>query len=42
MEGVFRFSKYFIEKRGVDVGLFEGKLSRLMDAAESLCVEFCD
>jgi hypothetical protein len=33
MDGVLRFSKYFIEKRGVSVDLFEGKLSHLLGAA---------
>jgi hypothetical protein len=41
MDGVLRFAKYFIEKRGVSVDLFEGKLSHLLGAAESLCVKFC-
>ena len=39
MAGVLQFCKYFIEKRGVSVGLFEGKLSRLLFAAETLCVD---
>ena len=41
MDGVLRFAKYFIEKRGVSVDLFEGKLSHLLGSAESLCVKFC-
>ena len=41
MDGVLRFSKYFIEKRGVSVDLFEGKLTHLLRAAEALCVIFC-
>ena len=41
MEGVLRFSKYFIEKCGVSVDLFKGKLSHLLHAAEALCIKFC-
>ena len=41
MEGVLRFSKYFIEKRGVSAELFEGKLSHLLHAAEALCIKIC-
>jgi hypothetical protein len=41
MDGVLRFSKYFIEKRGVSADLFKGKLSHLLGAAEALCVSFC-
>ena len=40
--GVLWFSKYFIEKRSMSVDLFEGKLLRLLYAAEALCVKFCD
>ena len=40
-EGVLRFSKYFIEKRGVSAELFEGKLSHLLPAAEALCIKIC-
>ena len=38
---VLRFSKYFIEKRGVSAELFEGKLSHLLHTAEALCVKIC-
>lgn len=41
IESALRFSKYFIEKRGVSVNFFEGKLSHLLGAAEGLCVKFC-
>lgn len=40
MDGVLQFAKYFIEKGGVSVDLFEGKLSHLLGAAESLCIKF--
>ena len=35
MLGVYRFVKYFTVKRGVDESLFEGKLSKLLDIAET-------
>jgi len=34
MSALFRFVRYFILQRGVDERLFEGKLSKLLDAAE--------
>jgi hypothetical protein len=36
MDGVINFTRYFVEKRGVSVSLFEGKLEQLLLAAESL------
>lgn len=36
MDGVFNFMRYFVEKRGVHVDLFEGKLAHLLLAAEDL------
>jgi hypothetical protein len=36
MDGVLNFTRYFVEKRGVSVSLFEGKLGQLLLAAESL------
>ena len=36
MDGVLRFARYLIEKRGVSVDLFEGNFSHLLGAAESL------
>jgi hypothetical protein len=33
MLGIYRFVKYFTLQRGVDESLFEGKLSKLLDAA---------
>jgi hypothetical protein len=35
MEGVLRFTKYFVEKRGVSANLFEGKLTHLLCASEA-------
>jgi hypothetical protein len=34
--GILRFVKYFVEVRGVDERLFEGKLSALLEAMEKL------
>jgi hypothetical protein len=36
MDGVLKFTRYFVEKRGVNVSLFEGKLEHLLLAAKSL------
>ncbi len=36
VEGILRFAKYFVEARGVDERLFEGKLSPLVEAMEKL------
>jgi hypothetical protein len=36
MDGVLNFMRYFVEKRGVHVSLFEGKLAHLLLAAEDL------
>ena len=36
MDGVMRFVKYFINERGVSEALFEGKLNRLLDAADKM------
>ncbi|KAF8170592.1 hypothetical protein BJ912DRAFT_1025317 [Pholiota molesta] len=36
LEGLYNFAKYFIVKRGVSKGLFEGKLSHLMAAMRNL------
>jgi hypothetical protein len=35
-DAVVRFVEYFVEKRGVDAALFEGKLSRLTGYVETL------
>jgi len=36
MDGVLKFTRYFVEKQGVNASLFEGKLGCLLLAAESL------
>ena len=36
MNGILKFTRYFVEKRGVNASLFEGKLEHLLLAAESL------
>jgi len=36
MDGVLKFTRYFVERRGVSESLFEGKLGQLLLAAESL------
>ncbi|KAF8176089.1 hypothetical protein BJ912DRAFT_1033585 [Pholiota molesta] len=36
LDGLLNFVKYFVIKRGVSEGLFEGKLSRLTDALEKM------
>lgn len=38
VEGLVIYARYFIEERGVDKALFDGKLSHLMVALEELCV----
>ena len=38
VEGLAIYMKYFVEERGVDGSLFEGKLSRLMTALEEMYV----
>lgn len=38
VEGLAIYARYFVEERGVDERLFEGKLSQLMIALEELCV----
>jgi hypothetical protein len=35
MLGIYRFVKYFTVQQGVDESLFEGKLSKLLDEAET-------
>lgn len=36
MEGIMHFVRYFIDERGVSEALFEGKLNRLLDAANKM------
>jgi hypothetical protein len=36
LDGLLNFVKYFVVKRGVSKGLFEGKLSHLMSALEKM------
>jgi hypothetical protein len=36
MEGIMHFVRYFIDERGVSEALFEGKLNRLLDAADKM------
>jgi hypothetical protein len=36
MDGIMRFVRYFINERGVSEALFEGKLNRLLDAADKM------
>jgi hypothetical protein len=36
MDGMMHFVKYFINERGVSEALFEGKLNRLLDAADKM------
>lgn len=36
MDGLLNFAAYFVLERGVDAGLFEGKLASLMESAEKL------
>jgi hypothetical protein len=36
LDGLLNFVKYFIVKRGVSEGLFEGKLAYLMSALENM------
>ncbi len=36
MDGILKFTRYFVEKRGVNASLFEGKLGHLLLAAETL------
>jgi len=36
MDGIMHFVRYFINERGVSEALFEGKLSRLLDAADKM------
>jgi len=36
MDGVLEFARFFIEEHGVNEGLFEGKLSQLMNAVERM------
>ena len=36
MDGVLEFARFFIEDRGVNEGLFEGKLSHLVNAVERM------
>jgi len=38
MEGLTNYARYFVEDRGVNESLFEGKLSHLMIALEEMCV----
>ena len=38
VEGLVICARYFVEERGVDERLFEGKLSHLMIALEELCI----
>ena len=38
VEGLVTYARYFVEERGVDERLFEGKLSHFMIALEELCV----
>jgi hypothetical protein len=36
VEGLVKFVEYFVESRGVDEALFEGKLARLMEEMDKL------
>jgi hypothetical protein len=38
VEGLAIYTRYFVEERGVDERLFEGKLSHLMITLEEMCV----
>ncbi|TFK71092.1 hypothetical protein BDN72DRAFT_856481 [Pluteus cervinus] len=42
MGAVLEFVRYFVEKRGVDVELFEGKLANLVESAERLVITGSD
>ena len=39
VEGLAMYVGYFVEERGVNESLFEGKLSHLMMALEEMCVK---
>lgn len=40
MGGVLQFARYFIEERGVNEMLFEGKLSHLLNAVKKMYVDW--